>query len=100
MTILVNFIHKKCHWKSYHSDIKHRMTLNTILWCGAFQLALTLFVRRALVSLFDNLIHIDPRRKFEASLWSMSLVKGGMQRGPMVLSGRDLCTMLEDVVCC
>ena len=27
---ICSFIHKKCHSKSYHSDIKHNMTLNII----------------------------------------------------------------------
>ena len=39
MTGFVNFIHKKCHLKSHHSDIKYHMTLNIIFsvvteWTG------------------------------------------------------------------
>jgi len=28
---MCSLVHKKCHMKSYHSDIKYRMTLNIIL---------------------------------------------------------------------
>ena len=58
---ICKFIHKKCHYKIYHSDVKYFMTLNTIfsavLLCGGTLMVVV--VSKKISYLLHNNIFVD-----------------------------------------